>query len=323
MLIEEELIAGIAAGELEAFAALDKRGIFCADHESARDLAERLQLLNQRTAEMNRTLAEGGAYTIEGITVCQDEQIPPELFQEGHAITAELFHFQVDWVQGFFIDPHFSMFFGGGAFCFFPDFFALFIIRRSFRDRQRWLFYQRRELLAHELCHVARLSFEARMFEEICAYQTAFTRFRRYFGGIFQRPRDSFLFLGVTALLFASQLCQTFIWPALPGWFFWLLFALTIGWLFLRQKHLMDIFGQARQHLGWLFPEEHCLAVLCRCSDRDILDLSQLPDQDAAFTWLQRRCSDTWRWKVNTLRFCSFAASTTNETKNTAVPDSQ
>lgn len=308
MLIDEELIASVEAGALEAFATIDKRGIFCADEESAQDLADRLRFLNQRDAELTEALTNEGTYSIESITVQQDEQIPPELFQEPHEITASLFCFQVDWVRGFFIDPRFSLFFGGGAFCFFPEFFALFIIRKSFREKARWLFYQRKELLAHELCHVARLSLEAEIFEEICAYQTAFTRFRRYFGGVFQRQRDSFLFLGATALLFGSQLCKTFFWAALPIWFVWLLFAVIVGWLLLRQYQLMKVFGRAKQNLGWLFPEKYCLAVLCRCSDRDILDLSQLPEQNSAYTWLQHRCTDTWRWKVNTLRFSALCA---------------
>jgi len=319
MLIENELIAEVAAGDLAAFAALDQRGIFCADYESAQDFAQRLRTLNQRTAKLEQALAEEGTYEVEDITVRREERIPPELFQEAHALTDQLFRFQIDWVQGFFRDPHFSLFFGGGAFCFFPDFFALFIIRKSFRQKSRWLFYSRRELLAHELCHIARLSLEAEFFEEICAYQTASTGFRRYFGGIFQRQRDSFLFLGATVLLFFSQLGRTFFWPALPVGFFWLPLVLVVSWLLLRQRRMMRIFIQARENLRWLFPAENCLAVLFRCTDRDILDLSRLPDQNSAYLWLQRRCADTWRWKVNTLRFSDFKTKPKEEKKDTTT----
>lgn len=38
-----------------------------------------------------------------------------------------------------------------------PEFFTLFIIRRTLKDQERWLIYRRNELISHELCHVARV----------------------------------------------------------------------------------------------------------------------------------------------------------------------
>ena len=129
----------------------------------------RLGELREHYGVMEASLAEGGRYEIEGVAVEAHARIPAELFGRAKAVTRDMYGFDADWVPGFFVDMAFGWFFGGCAFHFFPDFFTLFMIRRSFAERERWLIYDRDELLAHEMCHVARVALDSTVFEEVFA----------------------------------------------------------------------------------------------------------------------------------------------------------
>lgn len=303
MQIPENLISLAEQGDLSALADLDARGIFCADNENATDFAARVRLLNEKNRELDQALATDGSTAIEDVIIHQQDRIPEKLFLEPQELTKNLYRFQADWVAGFFVDPPFGLLFGGCAYYFYPDFFALFIIRRSFRDKSRWLFYQRKELLAHELCHVARVSFRAHVYEEIFAYRTATTAFRRFFGGIFRSPKDSFLFIGASCLLLINQLCRAFLFPQLPSWPMWCLLALTLSWLILRLLRDMKTLRKARKHLASIFPEQNAIPVLFRCNDAEIRQLAVLDNPQNALTWLNNRKSTSLRWKITCARF--------------------
>jgi len=303
MQISENLISQAAQGDLNALAQLDARGIFCADHENAKDFAARVTLLNAKNLELDAALESEGSAAIEDVTIQQQDRIPEALFQEPQELTENLYRFKADWVAGFFVDPAYGLLFGGCAYYFYPDFFALFIIRRSFREKARWLFYQRSELLAHELCHVARVSFRAHIYEEIFAYKTATTAFRRFFGGIFRSPKDSFLFIGASGLLLTNQLCKAFLFPQLPAWPTWCLLGLTFSWLFLRHLKDMKTLRNARKTLEGLFPARDAMPVLFRCNDNEIRELASLDDPQSAQTWLHNRKSSSLRWQITCNRF--------------------
>ena len=303
MQIPENLISLAEQGDLAALAELDAKGIFCADNENAASFAARVRLLNQKNQELDEALATDGSAAIEDVTIHQQDRIPENLFLEPLELTEKLYRFQADWVAGFFVDPAYGLLFGGCAYYFYPDFFALFIIRRSFRDKARWLFYQRKELLAHELCHVARVSFRAHVYEEIFAYKTATTAFRRFFGGIFRSPKDSFLFIGASCLLLVNQLCRAFLFPQLPSWPMWCLLAGILCWLVLRLLRDMKILRKARKHLVFIFPEQNVIPVLFRCNDDEIRQLAILDNPQDAQTWLENRKSTLLRWKITCTRF--------------------
>lgn len=304
MTFPEEFIQRVAAGELTALQELDRRGIFCGDDEDAGQFAERLRALNRNISAQEEALQQSGQFTIEDITVQECDRIPAELFAEAHDITAALYGFRAEWVSGFFLDPHFSLLFGGCAYYFYPDFFALFIIRDSFRQRRRWLIYHRDELLAHELCHVGRVGLGSIRFEEVFAYQTASTAFRRATGGVFQGPNDTYLFLGATLVLFVSQMLRTFLWPALLGWPFWSILALVVTWLGLRHFRLMRQFAMAATRLAGAYGRPHSRCLLFRCSDAEVSALAATDSTDAVRAWIARQAQGSLRWKVCQSLFC-------------------
>lgn len=299
MTFSEDFIQRVAAADLGALQELDRRGIFCGDGEEAGAFAERLQALNRNIAAQEQALRQSGAFSVEDITVRAQDRIPAELFAEAHDITEALYGFRAEWVTGFFLDPRCSLLFGGCAYYFYPDFFALFIIRDSFRRRRRWLIYQRDELLAHELCHVGRVGLGSLRFEEIVAYQTASTTFRRATGGIFQGPQDTYLFLASTLLLLGGQMLRTFVWAALPGWPFWALLAAVAGWLGIRHLRLMRQFARAGQRLALAYGAVSARRLIFRCSDADVAALAACPSAAAVQAWVERRAEQSLRWSVS------------------------
>jgi hypothetical protein len=294
----------VAAG-----AELDAQGLLVGSAESPEQYGERLRALKTNTLAMREALGTEGRYDVEGFVVSAEEEIPETLFADAAEVTRRLYAFSIDWVPGFFINPSFSLFFGGCAFYFYPDFFALFIIRKCFADRERWLIYSRTELLAHELCHVARLGLMSSVFEETFAYQTATSRFRRIMGSIFRRPSDSFLFLGSTLVLLLAQIVRTLFVPGLWIAPFWLGVAGVFAFLLARHVQHRRLFARAGQNLAGLAAAD-AGAVLFRCTDAEVFAISRLSDVEALREWIGERAAASYRWQVLIRRFPSVGPST-------------
>lgn len=301
-MVGSEHIDRAAEGDLDALAHLDALGLLLGADEEAEAYVERLRALERNIAGMDMDLAARGCFEVEGVTVRGDRRIPPALFGEADAVTEALYGFRIDWVPGFFINPRFSLLFGGCAFYFYPDFFALFIIRKAFERRQRWLIYDRRELLAHELCHVARIGLGSRLFEETFAYRTSPSRFRRAAGSALRSPADTFAFLGCTLLLLVAQVARTLFLPALPIYPFWGLIGLVTVFLGLRHARLRRTFQRALDRAAQLAPDA-APAVLFRATDEEILDLAATPGPQDAAEWFAERCGESLRWQVIRHRF--------------------
>lgn len=286
-MLSEDLLRRAREADVSALVELDSRGFLIGIGENVTDYVSRLEALAGNIAAMDQSLADEGTFSIEGMTVHEDNRIPGEQLSNACALTRELYGISLDWVPGFFITPP-GLFFGGCAFYFFPDFFALFIIRESFRHQSRWLIYDRDELLAHELCHIARIAFGSRIFEEMFAYRTAGSAFRRFAGAIFRSPIDSYVFLGSTILLLIAQILQTCMFPSLWTWPFWAGMAGVICFYVVRLILNRRVFHRALHVLQLICPT-HALTVLYRCSDREIGELAQLTSAPAAEDWLKTR----------------------------------
>lgn len=86
---------------------------------------------------------------------------------------------------------------------------ALIQLRRQFKESSQWLgIYSRDELLTHELVHVGRMEFHEPKFEEMLAYRTSKSRFRRLFGPIIQSSMECILFI---LLLFIIVVFDVFL----------------------------------------------------------------------------------------------------------------
>ena len=296
----EENLQQAANGSIDILAAYDASGLLLGADETAADFAKRIRLFQTNVQKMEDNLRKDGKYDAEGIVVTPDDRIPTTLFKKIAEHTKQLYRFEIDWVPGFFIDPSFSLLFGGCAFCSYPDFFTMFIIRRSFKTQEKWLIYNRDELLAHELCHVARIALLSEEFEETFAYQTSASSFRKLIGGIFRKQTDSFLFLGVTFVLLFAQILRTQWLQTMPIWPFWSLVGLVFAWLLIRHAFHCRRLSVAQRHIAELFGKENALPVLFRCTDDELHRFAATEPQPLK-SWIAEQTS--LRWQVIRKRF--------------------
>ena len=289
---ESSLLDKAANGDIGALVALDRRGFIMGRNETPEELVSRIRGLGERLKKMQEALDKSGKYELDDVTVNADDRIPTKLYDEAKEMNSKLFGFSIDWVPGFFIDPFFL--FGGCAFTYYPDFFAMFIIRRSFKNSPKWFIYKRKELLAHELCHIARIGLESESFEETFAYQTSTSGFRRLLGGLFLKPSDSYLLLGAAFALLIGQFLRVNLLPALPIGLFWGFLALVILWLSLRYMHLMNTMGRAKRNMALLWGT-NAMKALFRSSDAEIRKWASFKGKEEAQAWLD---GQGVRWKV-------------------------
>ena len=300
-MISRENIAKIRQGDLAALAELDAQGISPSPQETLEEFAERLEGLNLNFAKMEDALHHNGEYNVEGVTVKASARISEEIFEEPMERTNRLFGFRCDWVPGFFFQASPLSFFGGYAFYFFPEFFAMFLARNCFRNKRKWLFIERDELVAHEMCHIARAALQSQAYEELFAYQTATTTFRRFTGGIFREQLDSFLFLGATFFLLFWQLARAIWLPQLPAWGGWVILLLDVSFLLIRHGITYHRFTTALGKLVQLYGDEAIArAVLFHASDEEIPQLAQAKDLSVLLNeWAQFQL----RWQIIRHRF--------------------
>ena len=296
----EENLLQAASGNIDTLAAYDANGFLLGADESAEDFAKRIRLFQTNRQKLEDALRKDGKYDAEGIIVTPDDRIPNTLFAKIAEHTKRLYRFQIDWVPGFFIDPSFSLLFGGCAFCSYPDFFTMFIIRRSFKTQEKWLIYNRDELLAHELCHVARIALLSEEFEETFAYQTSASSFRKLIGGIFRKQTDSFLFLGVTFVLLFAQILRTQWLQTMPIWPFWSLVGFVFAWLLIRHAFHCKRLGIAQRHIAELFGAENAFPVMFRCTDAELHRFAEKTPNDLKMWILEQ---NSLRWQVIRKRF--------------------
>ena len=186
--------------ELARGAELDGAGFLPRRGESAEQFFRRVETILGIHREFEAELAAAGEVGVYGLQLRSQDRIPDEIIGEAEEVTDRLYSFRTRHVPGFFLSRDVGLLWGGCMICD-PDHpLSVFLIRGAFRKRQRWLFYNRRELLAHELCHSMRQSLEEITLEEYFAYQTSPSRLRRYLGNCFIREYDAIWFV-IPALL--------------------------------------------------------------------------------------------------------------------------
>lgn len=317
MFLNESNLEKIAAGDLDALAQADAEGFICGASEDATAFSERLRAFSRNCAALESALESTRKYDCEGIVVTPQDRIDARRFAAIAPRTQALYGFAIDWVPGFYVDPSFSFLFGGCAYCQYPDFFTMFIIRRSFKRKARWLIYDRDELLSHELCHVAHIGLESRLYEETFAYRTSASAFRRLIGGMFCCQTDSFMFLGAAFLLLLAQVIRTFCWAALPLSPFWLILVAVFAWLGIRHYRSISRLNRALHALELEFGD-NAWNVLFRCTDEEIIQLAKITEATDVGQWLGMHQENTLRWKIIMRRFPPMNDNSINEDRDTA-----
>ncbi len=282
---------------------LDAAGFLPQPGESAEQFAERVESILTCHADFDRQLSEYGKLTVfDSIEVSETEKIDPQLLSDSGDVTWELYRFRSTHVPGFFLSRSIGALWGG---CLIgdPDLnFSVFLIRNIFRFRERWLFYRRTELFAHELCHSMRMDLHETTLEEYFAYQTSPSPLRRYLGNCFIRDLDAVLFVLPTLILLAAVMVRDFAFHALPVWPFWILALIYPAFLLLRNARSRSIVKRAEKKLA-SFGVEDISPVLFRCTREELLALGKLDSREDFDQFRLEMAQQELRWKIINTRF--------------------
>ena len=157
------------------------------------------------------------------------------------------------------------------------------------------LWYSRDEMIAHELVHAIRLPLRSKRFEEIIAYQTSRSSWRRFFGPIIRSPYEVYLFLfsllfSWVPLFWAAAALLRFATPLL------LLYAL------MRLGVAQRVFYRCRKKLSLLLGcKRTALSLAARLTDEEIALFAKSTPQEIRLYALKTQKKEL-RWKM--LLFC-------------------
>lgn len=136
-----------------------------------------------------------------------------EVIEQAIPITKKLYDIEPKWIPIFFSNYKLAPWHGGCAWIYQVEenssTGAFFQLRRNYKNSVRYLMYDRNELVSHELCHVGRMMFQEPKYEEILAYRSSKSKFRRWFGPIVQSSLESLIF--VLSLFFVILIDLYFI----------------------------------------------------------------------------------------------------------------
>ena len=133
-----------------------------------------------------------------------------------------------------------------------------------------YLFYKVEEVLSHEMFHAARVHYNEPKYEEIFAYMTSKSSFRRFLGPLFQSPKESYLFviLLILALTFEMGSALVSIAMYLPWILLPFIFIGVLGVrLYLRHRTLNKAFSSM---CSCVKDPSLTLACLARLKDGEI-----------------------------------------------------
>lgn len=236
---------------------LNSHGIFPAPLENAEDFRQRLlkeyayvQKISDEAVQKNSKIilwqTPDGSDKIE---VRSDAVIERELFEPAFEITRNLYDFAIDYVPGFYLFEKVGLLWGGCSIYDDETEMKVFLLRPAFRNKKRFLIYDRTELIAHELCHCARQVIHDHDIEEYFAYQTSRSLLRKYIGNCFTKEFDALLFLLPALLLPIAQTVKSFVWTPLPLLPFWGFLGGVLGFFLFRNQKCRNTINKARKNL--------------------------------------------------------------------------
>jgi hypothetical protein len=301
--VEREIIENLKENDLERLSELDSKGFIFAPGESLSDYKKRLISAKEKIEEIEKDLKEKGEFVLfDEFTLRAQDAIPQEILDEASEKTETLYNFSIEWAPGFFLYENVGFLWGGCAIALPDENINIFLLRTNFAKNKRWFIYRRDELLAHELCHVARMPLMDRIFEEHFAYQTSPSAFRRYTGNCFRSKWDSILFLLPVLVLLIASTTITLLNLKIPIWPFWILAGAYPAFLLIRNHLTRRTYFNAERKLrknGAQSPK----SALFRCSRKEIIEISQSQDNNKLSELIKEKVQNELRWKIIADRF--------------------
>lgn len=253
---------------------------------------------------VRRDLEREGRAEIMGAEFEAEQRLPENVMDECLTAAQDAYAIRPDWVPAFYSNSYLPWYVGGASFYGSPEgvFRVCFLLRESFRNRRRWLIYDRSEIASHETCHVARAAFAQPRFEEPLAYAISASAMRRVLGGMFNGRWEAPAFLISSLLLVGGSVMDMIGYPSWVRLLSALPLAVIGSGLGLRAALTYRDINRARRFLQQDFPET-ASAILFRCSDREIGSLAGAEAREISpIGWMQEQPA-TPRWELIRRRF--------------------
>lgn len=179
---------------------------------------------------------------------------------------------------------------------------AAFIqLKKCFFQKQRALFYNRTEIIVHELSHIGRMAFDSPVYEEIIAWSSSPNAFRRLVGPLFFSITETSVFVFVLLTLFLLDVMVLFL--GSPALFEELQMLKTLPLLYLlyagvRLLKKQRSFAKCLKNLQVLTSsEDQARAILYRLTDEEIALFSK---EEPSFIarYIQDNAQLSLRWRV-------------------------
>jgi len=203
-----------------------------------------------------------------------------------------------DYLVAFYSDKDLYFFQGACTWVFDYKKHSLAVVQlRKKLKKKKYFFYDREEILTHEMAHLARMAFDEKS-EEMFAYLLSSSVFRRAFGALVHDEKEVIFFF---ILFFVSIFSFVFssYFSFLTSVFNIFSFA-TFGYLSLglyrlfKQKRVLK--KAAHKLLKVVKFQRSVRAVLFRMSDKEILQFTKMsPQQIVEFVHKQKTQSLRWR----------------------------
>lgn len=284
--------------DIEKILDLDKRGLVPGPGESEDAFEKRADYCLSLKDNLKSSLGENSPFN--------PDDAPLDLSENDLEKTSECYGIRPDWVPVFYSNEKLTPWHGGCAWIFQMDesspTSAFLQLRKAFYTSDTYLgLLQKKEVLSHELSHVGRMCFEEPKFEELIAYQSSSTSWRRWFGPLVQSAWESLLFVFLLLMIFIVDL-----------FLFWYgdFDAYTrLMWLKLIPLGLIGIAGarlllrhqqlkKCRKTLSNIISNPLTVsAVLYRLTDKEIIAFGSM-DKNAVIDYMKGMEEDALRWRV-------------------------
>lgn len=225
------------------------------------------------------------------------------LLEEVLPFTQKLYGIQPRWTPIFFSNYQLTPWHGGCAWIFqlneYTPTAAFLQLRKTFRHSLTFLgIYNRRELIAHELAHVGRMMYQEPQFEEMLAYQSSSSCWRRWLGPIVQSSKESFFFIFILGTIILADFALLSLGTQMLAIAWWLklipliFIALAAGRLLTRHY----TFKKCLQHLESLYFPQEARHLRYRLLDNEIKQFSKFSPLEIRH-FIERSAVHSFRWR--------------------------
>jgi hypothetical protein len=287
---------------------LNRQGLIAGPGETEEEFKRRVDYC----LSLNETMAEN--FSEEVPFAKQNSRLAAPILKESFELTKKLYDVKPDWIPCFFSNYHLAPWHGGCAWIFqksddTPMGAFLQLRKALFRKSVYFGFYKRKELVAHELCHAARMMFEEPEFEEMLAYRTSSASFQKYLGSIARSSIEAMVFfLAVFLIVLIDIMVLVSGYEHLLEPLMWLkliplaMVAYAGMRLWKSGRTFRRCFKNLRKTLGASDPAN---AVIYRLTDEEVAKFSKMPADDIlAFAKEERNKEVRWKQIYEYFRRC-------------------